>query len=309
MASNKKEKDNNRVDIEKITREAAKSFSKESFKILKEIEKKNEAQRKLLENRSKAKTKEAVDQIDDIIDENTRKIRELVDEYNSGVASFWEEWTDQERNAFSERSGLVDDAVKDTERAIDKIRGRLRSSIEDVSDDMEESLEDLGDSFRDRMRDIADHLREWSNALNLTSLVDSTKENLDAYMDNIRQMRVATGDWFDEKGFNKATTDLVKQTLAFNRNESSEFISDFMTEFGIKQMKQADDYATELASASKAWGLNPSDFENIVWKDSNANYQGKLVRQVSNMAATLEDNQYLNVKADGVIAKINENIG
>lgn len=306
MASKKGK--NQEVDLEKIMKEAAQSFSKESTKILKEIQKKNESQRKLMENRNKAKTKEDKDRIDDIIDENARKIRELMEEYNSGVASFWDEWTDQEKEAFSKRSDMLDDSVKETEEAIDKIRGRLISSIEEVSEEVEGSLDEFSDSFSDRMRDISEQLREWSNALNLTALVDSTRENLDSYMDNIRQMRVATGDWFDEKGFNKATTDLVKQTLAYNRSESSEFISTFMNDFGLKQMEQAGNYTSELAAATKAFGNSIEDYENLMWKDSNAGYQGRLVRQVNNMAATLEDNKYLNVKADGVISKINENI-
>lgn len=310
MASSKKGK-NRKVDadIAAITREAARSFSKESFKIIKEIEKKNESQRKLLENRGKAKTKEARDQIDEVMDENTRKIKELMEEYNGGVASFWEEWTKEEREAFKERSDLLDEAVNETEEAIDKIHGRLRSSIEDVTEDLEDNLDDFFDVFEDRMSHISDQLREWSNALNLTALVDSTKDTIDSYMENIRQMRVATGSWFDEKEFSKATSDIVQKNWSYTRAESSEFLASFMNEFALKQMEQTEWYSSELASATKAFGNSVSDYENLLWKDKNEGYQGRLVRGINNIAGFLEDDQYLNVKGDAVVAKINESIG
>lgn len=142
----------------------------------------------------------------------------------------------------------------------------------------------------------------------MSSASDTITSTADSYIDNLRLLERSTGDWFNPDDFKNASRGMAKELSSYSFEEAASFSQEFMNEFAMRDNKQANKYLNEVAAQVKAFDVSMNDIANIIWRDENSDFEGRLFRYVGNIAGTLEDVRSLNTKAANILEAVNENI-
>lgn len=284
-------------EMNEAVRRAAQEFKSEVNDTFSEIAKRERKMKELLVNRQRTQDEAVRSHIDSLIKEHQDAVDDMMKNLRSGASSYWEDMSKEERKALMRRIKEVQELEDATSDAVRRVQGNIEDSLDEIDETFSQTLDRWSDSMRD-----------WADSFNLSAIQNAMEENVDSYIKNLREMRAATGNWFDEKAFSGAVTDMVKDLSSFNRNETSDFYASFMKELSFKDVEEASQFAKEIGAASKTFGNAVSDYKNIVWRDEDNKQNGRMVRGINNMAAALEDNENLYVNAAGVITSINEKI-
>ena len=131
-------------------------------------------------------------------------------------------------------------------------------------------------------------------------------EDIDSFVENRRQTLSRVGGAFDTDAYSKSISNIVDDLASYSRQESSEFVSNFLKDTRIQNMDEANQYMTEIAAQMKAYGTSLQDVENLIWQDSNSGADGEMFKAVSNIAGSLEDNGKLYTSADSILGALND---
>ena len=273
----------NTRDFDEMIEQANRDFSKKQRELFKQIEKKNITQQRLLDNWQRTNDETIKAKLEDLMAKNVGEIADAIKQLRVGASSFWEDWSKEERKNFLTR---IKDVEKESDTIVNNIR-RVRGDLEDTLDDLSERT---SRSITERMNEISEGMREWADSFNLSAIQNALQEQVDSYVQNLRDMRVSTGDIFDEKEFGRQVSDIVTDMSSYNRAEASEFYSEFMRNFGFKDMEEAGQFGRDLASATKGLGTTLDSYSNLIWRDEDNMMNGRLIRSINNVAAEMENN-------------------
>lgn len=290
----------NTRDFDEMIEQANRDFSKKQRELFRQIERKNITQQRLLDNWQRTNDANVKAHLEELMARNEGEIADAIKQLRVGASSFWEDWSKEERKNFLTR---IKDVEKESDTVVNNIR-RVRGDLEDTLDDLSERT---SRSITERMNEISDGMREWADSFNLSAIQNALQEQVDSYVQNLRDMRVSTGDIFDEKEFGRQVSNIVTDMSSYNRAEASEFYSEFMRNFGFKDMEEAGQFGRDLASATKGLGTTLDSYSNLIWRDEDNMMNGRLIRSINNVAAEMEDTMAY-VKGNEVVEAINEKI-
>lgn len=253
-------------------------------------------QQEMLTNFYRASTEAGRESIKADMEDRQQRMKEQLDAMKRSYSLYSQFMTKTERQTFQ-------NLYQTTKDGMDKIDKEMQKRFGDLEDD----FDDLAESFSDKIDRISDELRDLGTALNIDAIAQSLEESVDSYIENLRQTRTRTGDTFDEKAYEETIDSLNKAIGSLNRASASESVSNMIRDFGMKNMSEISYYARTMASAD-VLGLSKDDLGNIMWKDLAQGKQGKMMRNITNMAIALEDNEDLYVHADSILNVISGNI-
>jgi hypothetical protein len=253
-------------------------------------------QQEMLTNFYKASTEAGRESVRSDMENRQQKMKEQLDAMKRSYALYSQYMTKTEKQTFQ-------NLYSASKQGMDKIDKEMQKRFDGLEDDFDE----LTESFSDKINRISDELRDLGTALNIDAITQSLEESVDSYFENLRQVRSRTGDSFDESAFQESVDSLNDTIGAINRSQASETVSNIIKDFGMKKMNEVVNYAQTMASA-EVLGISKDEMSNIMWKDMAMGKNGKFLRNISNLAITLEDNEDLYVHADTILTAINENM-
>lgn len=215
----------------------------------------------------------------------------------------------------SSTKALFKEMYKTTEQGISDIQAQMDKRFSRMSDSMISDIDDVSNHSKKSFSDLIDDLSDAFTQLNISNIAsnleDKLSENIDTYVQNQREMMAYTNGQFNTAGFNKAINASMNNSLAMNRNEASEFVSDFVKSTHIKDTNSIIPYMEDLANLNKL-GVSSDTLTNSVFMDSYTaskyGNRGGLVRDISNIATSLSTNMDLNVDMQNVLSSIDEHI-
>ena len=287
-------------DLNDIIESANRDFEKRQRDLFRQIERKNITQQRLLDNYQRATDENVKAHIKELMKENEDAISDATRQLRVGASSFWENWSREERRAFLNRIHTIEDENRRVTDSVRRVSGEIEDNLDEIS-------ERVSRSIGDRMNEISEGMREWADSFNLSAIQSALQDQVDSYVQNLRDIRVATGEIFNEKVFGKEVSGIVDSLASYSRSEASEFYSDFMREFGFKDMAEASEFGRDLASATRGLGTSLDAYSNLIWRDEDNVLDGRLIRNVNNIATQMEDTMDY-VKGNDIVNAINERI-
>lgn len=282
--------------MKKIDKEQAKIFASKQREYDKNLSNMLDRQQEMLANFYKESSDEGRDSIRRDMESRQQMMKEQLDEMRRSAALYRKYMNQEDRKAFQEMYLTTEDGMK-------RISKEMSRRFDDIGDD----FGGMTETFSEKINGIADELRELGMSLNLDAMVQGMEDTVDSYLENVRQLRSRTNNTFDIKAFSKTTGELTDDLRALNRSQASETVSNIIKDFGMKNMEEVADYAQTIAAA-EIMGMSKDDLEGIMWKDRAFGADGKFLRNFTNMAKTLEENDSLYVSSTSILNAINGNI-
>lgn len=189
------------------------------------------------------------------------------------------------------------------EEGMNSISKEMRNRFGDMQDDVDE----LAETFSDRLDRISNELRELGEAFNLEAIKGALEETVDSYVKNLRQIRTMTDDSFDEQLYGDLIDKVNYRVGALDRAQTSEVAQTMVQEFGIRNAEEIADYLEDFAAA-EVLQWNKEDLSAIMWKDMDQGANGRMFRNINNMAMVMSETDGLYTDANAILSVIASNI-
>lgn len=261
------------------------------------------------------------DMLESFYDSSSKIRREYIKNDMSERQKIMEQQLEQMRKSYSVYKNFMSESDKRlfadmyriTQEGMNSISDEMTSRFSDMSDNIEDSMGDMSDSILDKIQKMAMSITTSLTAINVGDIGSKLEEEVDSYIDNKRQVASRTGRNFDWSGYQSAVSDVVSSGYFMSRSEASEVVSDLVKDESIRNMNYIKSYATELAAGMKTLGVSLDAYHDVLWTDihmagNDPTQRGRFLRNINNMAISLEDNADLNVNAQDILQDINGSI-
>lgn len=255
-----------------------------------------ERQQEMLANFYKASSEAGRQSIRADMEERQQKMKEQLDSMKKSFALYSQFMTKTEKKAFEQ---MYSTSVE----GMDRIGREMNRRFDGLDDDFEE----LTESFSEKINRVFEELRDLSVALNISDMANGLEDSVDSYVKNLREARSYTNDFFDDSLFSSTVSQIDKSLSALGRDETSELVVSMIKEFRMKNLDEISTYAQTIASAD-IMGISKDDMSKIMWKDMDYGQNGRWMRNISNMAVSLGENEDLYISSNIILSGIASNI-
>ena len=292
-----KKKSDFEKELEKLDKAKAKSLARETDYMGKEFQSMLDKQQDMLIEFCRAVNEDIQDELKDEMKSNQELMQQQLEDMKASYNTYGKYMTQAERKTFQEMFKISQNGMNGISKEMNKRFGEI-----------EDDFEDMTMSLSDKIRNISEEIRDFATAANISDMKNMMEEQVDGYIENLRQLRARTGEGFDEEALDKTVNSTVKELSSVSRAQASEITQGLIVELGLRDMKYVENYNSELAALSETIGVAVSDVEDIIWKDKNMGQEGRMLRGFNNMALSMEQNTKLNTHADTILQTINENM-
>lgn len=209
------------------------------------------------------------------------------------------QWMEEYRNENYSRMSDAEKEFYDTEFQMYKRRSEEIESLIKVAG------ADISSSFQAQLRSIADNVRDMAL---VSAAREALTEGMDSYIENKHQVLSRTGANFDYGSYRDRINNASLKSNILSRAEYSEIYSDLIKDTRMQKMNEVAYFAQDMAEQFKAYGVSPATYDRLMWADKNSGMQNQSYHKISNIAASLEDNQNLYVDATRLLSSINDQI-
>lgn len=260
--------------------------------------------------------------------DSVNKEKEIREELESDVRKLLTTSNEWERKQLQKRIDKRRAQLSSLHSTIDRSMSYLDEipeGMEDVVRDMHQSSEDLLETYDNivdnidetlnedvmsKFKEFCDELRDVAMSLEVDAILSTLTDQVDGFIETRRQILARTGDSFDKESFSDAVSESMKDVdYTYSRNEMAAAYKDFIQSTRVQNLEVAKNYMTDIAAMQKAYGIGADSFKDLIRQDLNSKQDGAMVRSMSNIAASLENNGDLYTSADSILQEINNKAG